>query len=93
VLYFFTLFNRSENAKEEGFSVLVSGGSVILPPRNALVGILLLPPRSALVGVLLFEMHCLLIPDGYHMKQRRKTSRQVVIWDQPQMRMCCAFPV
>jgi hypothetical protein len=81
VLYFFTLFNRSENAKEEGFSVLVSGGSVILPPRNALV------------GVLLFEMHCLLIPDGYHMKQRRKTSRQVVIWDQPQMRMCCAFPV
>jgi hypothetical protein len=46
MLYFFTLFNRSENAKEEGFSVLVSGGSVILPPRNALV------------GVLLFEMHC-----------------------------------
>ncbi len=30
----------------------------ILPPRNALVGVLLLPPRSALVGVLLFEMHC-----------------------------------
>jgi hypothetical protein len=46
MLYFFTLFNRSENAKEEGFSVLVSGGNVILPQRNALV------------GVLLFEMHC-----------------------------------